>query len=116
MSDSIRTLRVAELLKHEIAKIIATNIKDPRVHDVVLTRIKVSKDLSLARVYFSSYNQSSLLDIQIGLEKSNSFIRKKLMETVSLKKLPQLVFERDDTAENASKIDELFKQISSEKE
>ena len=114
MSDSIRTLRVAELLRHEIAKIISTEIKDPRVHDVVITRVKVTKDLSIARVYFSSYNKKSLLDIQIGLDKSNSFIRKKLMGNVHLKKLPQLVFEKDDTPENASHLDELFKQIHTE--
>ena len=111
MSDSIRTLRVAELIKHEVASIITNDIDDPRVHDVVITKVKVTKDLSIARVYFSSYDKKSLLDIQIGLDKSNGFIRKKLMSSVHLKKLPKLVFEKDDTPDNAERLDELFKQI-----
>ena len=114
MSDSIRTLRVAELIKHEVASIITNEIDDPRVHDVVITKVKVTKDLSIARVYFSSYDKKSLLDIQIGLDKSNGFIRKKLMNSVHLKKLPKLIFEKDETPDNAERLDELFRQINTD--
>lgn len=109
--DNVRTRRVAELLKHELAEILKTDINDPRVNDVVLTRVKVSKDLGIAWVYFNTYKMSNMLDIQIGLDKSKGFIRKKLMEKVHMKKLPQIIFERDDTPEEVSRLEELFKQI-----
>lgn len=116
MADSVRTLRVAELLKHEIAGIIVSDVHDPRVHDVVITKVKVTKDLSIARVYFSSYDRKSMLDIQIGLDKSKGFIRKRLMEKVHLKKLPSIIFEQDDTLEGAAKLDEIFARIHSKDE
>ncbi len=112
--ENVRTRRVAELLKHEIMHILSKDIDDPRVHDVVITRVKVTADLGIARIYFSSYDKKSLKDIEIGLDKSKGFIRKKLMESVHLKKLPQLIFERDDTPEEAEKLDEIFRRISAE--
>jgi ribosome-binding factor A len=109
--DSIRTRRVAELLKQEIASILANDIHDRRVHDVVITAVRVTKDLSIARVFFSSYDKESLLDIEIGLSKAIGFIRKKLTTSIHLKKLPQIIFERDTTADQAEHLDELFKQL-----
>ncbi|MDR0454750.1 MAG: 30S ribosome-binding factor RbfA [Deferribacteraceae bacterium] len=114
--DSIRIRRVAELLKHEISYILANDVKDPRVHDVVITGVKVTADLSLARVYFSSYDKKSLKDLEIGLSNSNGYIRKKLKTAVHMKKLPQLVFETDRSPEEAGRLDELFRQISGENE
>ena len=109
--ENIRTRRVAELLKHEIAHILTNDTNDPRVHDVVITRVKVTADLGIARIYFSSYDKKSLKDIEIGLGKSKGFIRKKLMASVHLKKLPQLIFERDNTPEEAERLNEIFRQI-----
>ena len=113
--ETIRTRRVAEFLKHEIAAVLANEIKDPRVHGAVITRVKVTSDLSIARVYFSSYDKKTLKDLEIGLGRSNGFIRRKLMGSVRMKKLPQLIFERDDIPEEAEKLDEIFRQISLEK-
>jgi ribosome-binding factor A len=110
MSD-IRIRRVAELLKHEISRILSAEINDPRIHDVVITRVKVSKDLGIAWVYYSSYVQDSLTGIEIALGKSGGFVRKKLLESVHMKKLPKLIFERDTVQDEASRLDELFKQI-----
>jgi ribosome-binding factor A len=105
---------VAELIKHEIATILANDIDDKRVHDVVITTVKVTKDLSIARVFFSSYDKESLLDIEIGLSKAMGFIRKRLMNSVHLKKLPQIIFEKDTTSDNVERLDELFQQIKGE--
>ena len=109
--ESIRVRRVAELLKQEIAVILANGVNDSRVHDAVITGVKVTADLSMARVYFSSYNRKSLKDLEIGLSKSKGFIRQKLMASVRLRKLPQLTFVRDDTLDEAERLDKIFRQI-----
>ena len=114
MSDTIRTRRVAELIKHELYLIISREINDPRVHDVVITDVRITKDLSIAHVYFSSYDKESLKEIEIGLEKSKNFIRKKLFSSVHLKKIPQIIFERDNLPDGAQKLDTLLKQIENE--
>jgi ribosome-binding factor A len=113
MSD-VRVRRVAELLKHETASILANDINDPRVHEVVLTRVKVTKDLGTAWLYYSSYDKKSLDAMGAGLEKSAGFIRKLLMERIHMKKLPKLIFLRDDIPEQVSHLDELLKQVQNE--
>ena len=114
--ETIRTRRMAELLKHELSKIISTEVNDPRIHDVVLTRVKVSKDFSIAWVYYTSYVPESLTGIDIALERSTAFIRNRLMKAVHIKKLPKLIFERDTAGDEGQRIDEIFKQIKEEDE
>jgi len=114
--DKIRPRRVAELLKQEISQVLANDVNDPRVRDAVITHVKVTDDLSIARIYFSSYDKKSLKDLEIGLDKSKNFIRRKLMTLIHIKKLPQLVFERDDVLEEAEKLNEIFRQISAVKD
>ena len=114
MSD-LRIRRVAELLKQETAAILASEINDPRIHDVVLTRVKITKDLGTAWVYYSSYDKQALQSIGTALEKSSGFIRKLLMERVHLKRLPKIIFLRDDTPEQVSHLDELLAQVRNER-
>ncbi len=115
MSD-LRVRRIAELLKHETANILTSELNDPRIHDVVITRVKVTKDLGIAWLYYSSYDTAAIEDIGKGLENSAGFIRKLLMDRVHLKKLPQLIFKRDDTLEEATHLDNLLNQIRNEKD
>ena len=48
-----RPRRVADLLKREISNIIFKELKDPRVGFVTLTKVDVTADLRLAKIYFS---------------------------------------------------------------
>jgi len=111
--DKIRPRRVAELLKNEISQILTNDVDDPRVQDVVITHVKVTADLSIARIYYSSYDKKSFKDLEIGIDKSKNFIRRKLMTSVHMRKLPQLVFERDNIPEEAERLDEILRQIGS---
>jgi len=50
MPLSHRTERIAEQLREEVSQILATEVADPGVGLVTVTRVKVTPDLSLARV------------------------------------------------------------------
>ena len=112
MQESLRTRRVAELLRKEISEIIINYVHDPKVHDVVITEIKVTKDLDLARVYFTSYDKNSIDAIKKGLDRSNGFIRRELIKALHMKKIPKLEFIIDDIGEEAKKIDILLDKLS----
>ena len=111
MQESLRTRRVAELLRKEISGILTNLVHDPKVHDVVITEIKVTKDMDLARVYFTSYDKASIEAIKKGLERSNGFIRRELIKSLHIKKVPKLEFIIDDIGEEAKKIDILLDQL-----
>jgi ribosome-binding factor A len=112
--NSIRSRKVAELLRKEIALILEREVKDPRVEGTVLTYVRLSGDLSEASVFFSSYNKDRLKIIETGLSATAGFIRHTLKSRVRMKRIPSITFFRDDTEEIAARTDRLLDQIKAE--
>lgn len=108
----MRDRRVAELLRAEIMDVLLKEVNDPKVKDVVLTKLDVTRDLSLAKVYFSTYNKSAKEGIEKGLNRSAGFIRHCILKGLRLKKVPTLRFIYDDSGDYGQKIDELLKDIN----
>lgn len=107
-----RDRRVGELLRQEISRIIFEDIKDPRVDGVVITDVVVSKDLSIAKVYFSLLNPENSENTKSGLESCGNFIHSKLIKELRMKKVPKLIFFIDDTVENSVKIEKIIRDIN----
>lgn len=111
MEEGFRARRVAELIRLELTRIIQDEIRHPHVHDVVITEIKVTKDMGIARVYVTSYdakNRKAMLD---GLSRSVGFIRHHLVRSLQMKKVPHVEFYLDETPQYASRIDSLLNEI-----
>lgn len=112
-----RIERVSELLKEEISRIIKFEVKDPKVQDVVITSVEVTKDLSQAKVFFTTYDKENLKLILRGLMSSSGFIRHQLQKSVHLKKTPsKITFLIDNSADYASRIDDVLREISKEED
>ena len=47
-----RSLRVSELIKREISEIIANKVRDRQVKNIIVTHVKVTDDLKIAKVYY----------------------------------------------------------------
>jgi ribosome-binding factor A len=110
-----RIERVTELLKEEISRIIQFEIKDPKVKNVVITSVEVTRDLSQAKIYFTSYDREDLKDILKGLSKSSGFIAHRLRKSVHLKKSPsKILFFTDDSSVYGSRIDEVLREVITE--
>lgn len=111
MQETLRTKRVAELIRQEVSSVIRDSVHDPKVKDVVITAVKVSIDLDLAKIYWTTYNNDAVKGIQAGLERSAGFIRKEILKSVHLKKVPKLEFVVDDSRQEADRIDNLLSLI-----
>lgn len=116
MQETLRTRRVAELIRHEVAGIIRDYVHDPKVKDVVITGVKVTKDLDTARIFFTTYIEGAEKSIKTGLDRSAGFIRKELIKTLRMKKVPKLEFVIDDSRVEAGKIDSLLSLLEHDKE
>ncbi len=114
MQETLRTKRVAELLRQEVSRVIRDSVNDPKVKDVVITTVKVSVDFDIARIYWTTYNNDAVKSIQTGLERSAGFIRKEILKSVRMKKVPKLEFLVDDSKYEADKIDNLLSLIEKE--
>ena len=100
-----RTDRVADLIRRELANLVLTGLKDPRVGFVSITGVEVSPDLKQAKVHDSVYGtpeeQASSLE---GLQSATGYVRSVLKRTLHLKRIPELVFYLDDSIAQGARI------------
>ena len=83
--------------------------KDPRLEGVSLTSVDLSRDLSVARVYFSLLDPNADVEpVQQGLEKASGFLRAKLGQAIKVRHVPELRFEHDDSAAEGQRISDLI--------
>ncbi|OQY26954.1 MAG: ribosome-binding factor A [Candidatus Cloacimonetes bacterium 4572_55] len=112
MKNFKRTDRLNHLFKEEISHLIQREVKDPRIGFVTIIRVKVSDDLSHAKVYVGVLEDGDKKDDSlIGLKKSAGFIRHRLGKNLRLRMIPELHFIHDENAEHAIYIGKLIDTI-----
>ena len=110
--DYKRSTRVAELLREVISEIIATQLKDPAVGRITITRVKLSDDLKNARIFFSMLgNEAQRQSTLAGLKRAGRFLRAETAHKISLRHAPELQFVYDDTLDYVENIENLIKKI-----
>jgi ribosome-binding factor A len=91
-----RADRIANELHALIAQMIQREIKDPRVGEISITRVEVSGDLGVAKIYFLPLGgQGDPQKALVGLIKASGFIRRKLRSQMRLRSIPELRFTID---------------------
>jgi ribosome-binding factor A len=109
---SIRTEKVASLLKSELSDIILRQISLDTSGFVTITDVTVTPDLKMARVFLSIYGSSEKREALLTeLTKRKSEIRYILGSKISLKFTPDLQFFIDDTLDKVDSIEKIFKKI-----
>lgn len=117
MADNQRTRRIGELIQREIATLLQREIKDPRLKNVTISAVKVNRDLSTAKVYFSLINpdqsqqQQLLKQVNAGLEKASGFIRMKIGQELILRTVPKLNFIFDESIQYGAMMNDLIDQV-----
>lgn len=109
---SIRTERVAALLKSDLGEILQMDYQ----HDAMLTitNVRVSPDLMQAHIYLSVFSTSGVhSEVFEFIQEKTPEIRKKLASRIrhQVRRIPEIHFHLDDTAEYVEKIDSLFRKI-----
>ncbi|GHV81469.1 ribosome-binding factor A [Spirochaetia bacterium] len=93
-----RIERVGRLMQEKLgALIVEGKIKDPRVDSFLsVTRVEVSRDLSYADVYVSSFKSpEGLKQGVLGLQHAAGFIQSQLAGQIRLRQTPRLRFIED---------------------
>ncbi|RMG60247.1 MAG: 30S ribosome-binding factor RbfA [Deltaproteobacteria bacterium] len=107
-----RHVRVANLIREEIALLLSREVKDPKLQTVTITHVKVSRDLRRAQVFFSLMGTlKEREEAASSLKRAEGFIRRELGRSLHLKRIPALTFEYDDSYEKGMKIDALLKKL-----
>ena len=91
--------------------IFARETKNPVFKNVIITGVSITNDLSLAKVYFTCFNEDRKLVLK-ELKDSSGFIRGELSKRVEVRHTPELIFEYDESLEYARRIEEKIKEIN----
>lgn len=111
--DYPRSYRVADQIQRELAGLIRSEVKDPRVPaTMTIAAVDVNKDLSIAKVFVSTFDLESDMqarqDAVDGLNQAAGYLRKLLSRTMRMRSVPQLRFAYDNVQEDATRLSSLI--------
>jgi len=109
---SIRTEKVAGLIRDEISAILQRETKDERIGFVSITSVKVTEDLREAFVHVSIFGDAEQKKRSWrGLRSATKFIQSALGRKIQLRCTPKLIFREDDSLERGAKIIEKLNEL-----
>jgi len=108
MREFGREERVGSELQRELALILRDEVHDPRLSQVTVQEVRVVRDLSHARVFFTLMDQDQAKQTEKALNKAASFLRRRLGGVVKMRTIPQLHFEYDHSLEHGMRLSSLI--------
>jgi len=104
-----RSLRVADQIQRELAEILRTELKDPRVAMITLTGVEVTNDYAHAKVFYTLMgNAEERAATAVGLKQAGGFLRSQIARRIKLHSIPQLHFVYDASVERGFELSRLI--------
>jgi len=114
---SKRLARLNEQLKREIAGLLRTEVRDPRVGIVSVTGVEVAADLASARVWVRVMGAEAERAQTIeGLQAAAPFLRRTLGQSLHVRRVPELRFQEDRSLLQAERIERILHEVLPEEE
>jgi ribosome-binding factor A len=105
-----RIERVNELIKEVLSELMLTEIKDPRVGLVTIVGVRVTNDLSSAKVLFSVMgDEAARVQTHKVLKAATPFLRRVLVRHMDVKVAPDLRWVYDDSLDRAFRIEQMLR-------
>lgn len=115
-----RTQRIADQIQRELAQLVQTGLKDPRIGMVTINDVSVSRDMGYADVYITVLTAEELNEhseeIKMTLEvlnKAAGFLRNELGRSLKIRMVPHLRFYFDKTVGEGRRMSTLIDQARS---
>lgn len=107
-----RLPRLNEQLKRDIAELLRTGVRDPRIAGVTVTDVSVTNDLSLARIYVRVAGaEAETAQALVGLEAAAPFIRRSVGDGMRIRRVPELRFLVDESGDHAARIEAILREV-----
>lgn len=115
MKMSIKIDRIASQMLKEISYVLASEVKDEDIRFVTVTDVKVTNDLSFAKVYVTVLKEDKIAETMKALKNASGFIRKELAERLEIRHIPELEFVYDESIAYGKKIENIIENIHENK-
>lgn len=108
---SVKLERYNNAFMEQLNIIFGTEVKNPLLKNIVVTGVKITNDLSYAKIYFTCFNEDKDVILK-ELKESASFLRGELSKRIEIRHTPELKFFYDESLEYAKKIEKKLKKIA----
>lgn len=114
-SEQKRSVRVADVVRKELATLLLTKVRDKKLSSVNISRVEVSDDMKYARIFFTVFgDHKAIKTAESALDRAKGFMRSHLAKTLNLRYTPNLQFRYDEIAEKVEHIENIFQDIANE--
>jgi len=92
-------------------------VQDPGIGFVTLTRVKVSPDLQMVRVFYTLIgDDKAKRETAKALERATPFLRRQIGARVRLRRVPEIRFEFDRSVEHQDRIEQILLDLEAERQ
>ncbi len=110
--NQIKLKRIGSSISQELSQICAIEAHDSLLHNITITGVDVTNDLSLARVYFTSSLDMDRKEFEKSLNDDTAgYLRTKIANRIDIRHTPKLRFIYDNSIEYGEKIEQKIKEI-----
>jgi ribosome-binding factor A len=107
--DFPRSRRIEDQIQRILSDVIRTDVRDPRLTRTIITAVRVSRDLSVAWVYYTVLQADGEPEsLDEAFSKAIGFLRSRLAKDLTVRRVPELRFELDETGSKARAMDQLI--------
>ena len=110
-----RSRRVGEQIQRELAELVQRDLKDPRLGMVTISAVELSRDMGVAKVFFTvfgeGHDEKQTLE---ALKHAYGFLRRELGHRMRLRTVPELRFQYDHSIEKGSQLSALINKAVAE--
>jgi len=112
---SQRIKRIESAVKREISTLIQTELRDPRIGFITITKVEVTPDLKLAKIYYTVLgDEKSKKSTSIALNNAKKFLKKCVGDALGLRYVPDISFRYDKSMEYTQHIYDILEKIKKE--
>jgi len=109
--------RVGEAIRDELAQLLARDVHDPGIGFITLTRVSVTPDLQIARVYYTTMgDEKAQRETDKALKRATPFLRRHLGARIRLRRVPELTFFYDASIAHTDRIEQILQDLKAEAE
>src|SRR5687767_119085 len=116
MAQGHRPDRVGDQVRQELSQLLARGVvHDPGIGFITITRVQVTADLQLARVYYTTMgDQNARKDTAKALKRATPFFRRHVGERLQLRRVPELEFRFDESVAHQDRIEQILRDLHEE--
>ena len=111
-----RAVRVAERVREEIARALVRDLGDPRLALAVVIRVEMPDDLGVAKIMVrlasGGDDKAARKRLLAGLSAASGILRKRVGQSVGLRRAPELRFFYDEGQDASTRVEELLEEIA----